>query len=490
MAMVKSYIAVDLGAESGRVMLGRVSPGKIKLEEVCRFLNGPIEQDRSLRWDFAKLFSEIKTGVGKAARQADSEIGGIGIDSWGVDFGLINEEGKLIENPYHYRDSHTNEMLETAFELMPKREIYDNTGIQFLQFNSLYQLLAMKLTHPQTLARARKLIFMADLVAYHLCGRMFSEYTLASTSQCMDMNKGKWSKLVLDKLNLPGDIMPEIVNPATIVGKLDKNIAEELGINQIPVIAVGSHDTADAVAAVPVQMKNWAYISSGTWSLMGIETARPIINDRSFKYEFTNEGGAEGTIRFLKNIMGLWLVQECRRQWQREGVDISYAELASMAEKARPFAAYIDPDYHDFLSPGNMPEKINKFLVQNKQHAIKDKGQMVRAILESLALKYRQILELIEDISNSHIDVLHIVGGGIRNELLCQFTADAINRRVMAGPVEATALGNIMMQAIANGQIQTVDDGRKMVAESSELKEYMPQNGEAWQQQYKKHLCK
>jgi len=470
-------------------MLGRVSPGKIELEEVCRFLNGPFEQDGSLRWDFAKLFSEIKMGISKAAMQADSEIGGIGIDSWGVDFGLINEEGKLIENPYHYRDSRTNGMLETAFELMPKREIYENTGIQFLQFNSLYQLLAMKLIHPKTLARARKLVFIADLVAYHLCGRMFSEYTLASTSQCMDMNKGKWSKLVLDKLDLPSDIMPEIVNPATIVGKLKKNTAEELGINQIPVIAAGSHDTADAVAAVPARMENWAYISSGTWSLMGIEAARPIINDESFKYEFTNEGGAEGTIRFLKNIMGLWLVQECRRQWQREGVDISYSELTSMAEKARPFAAYIDPDYHDFLSPGNMPEKINRFLVQNEQHAIKDKGQMVRAILESLALKYREILELIEDISNSHIDVLHIVGGGIRNKLLCQFTADAINRRVMAGPVEATALGNIMMQAIANGQIQTVADGRKMIAESSELKEYMPRNGEAWQQHYEKYLC-
>jgi sugar (pentulose or hexulose) kinase len=377
-------------------------------------------------------------------------------------------------------------MLEKAFGLMPKREVYENSGIQFMQLNTVYQLLAARLSNSSGLKKAKKLIFMADLVSYFLCGRVYAEYTLASTSQFMDMKTGEWSRAIFEKLGLPLDVMPEVVSPGTIAGKVKKDVAIELGIGEVPVIAVGSHDTASAVAAVPAGGGKWAYLSSGTWSLMGIETAQPIINDQSFEYQFTNEGGVQHTIRFLKNIMGLWLVQECRRQWQREGTELSYEELAKMAAEAKPFVAYIDPDQTEFLSPGDMPQKINNYLKKSGRSAINDKGQMVRAILESLALKYRRVMEIIEEMSGEKIETLHFVGGGIKNELLCQFAADAINKKVVAGPVEATALGNIMMQAIATGQIKTIEQGRNLVAGSIEMKTYMPQDVKAWDEQYKK----
>ena len=363
MAQVKKYIAVDLGAESGRVMLGSLSAEKVFLEEIHRFGNGPIEENGSLRWDFKKLLSEIKTGIAKAAKAAGAQVWGIGIDSWGVDFGLLDADGKLIENPYHYRDSQTNGITEKAFKLMSKRDIYENTGLQFLQFNSVYQLLAMRLNNSIALAKATNLVFIADLFSYFLCGKIFAEYSLASTSQFMDMRTGKWSKEILDGLSLPAEIMPKIINPGTVVGQLSSEIGTELRCGSIPVIAIGSHDTASAVAAVPaVGDAKWAYLSSGTWSLMGIEVPHAIINDKTFKYEFTNEGGVEGTIRLLKNIMGLWLTQECRRQWQQEGTDLSYTELTAMAEKAEPFARHIDVNYSGFLAPGDMTKRINDYL--------------------------------------------------------------------------------------------------------------------------------
>jgi len=487
MAQVKKYIAVDLGAESGRVMLGSVSAERIVLEEIHRFGNGPIKENGSLRWDFKKLFSEIKTGIGKAAKAAGAQIWGIGIDSWGVDFGLLDADGELIENPYHYRDSQTNGMMQRAFKLMSKRDIYEHTGVQFMQLNSLYQLLAMRLNNSIALAKATNLIFIADLFSYFLSGRIFAEYTLASTSQFMDMRTSQWSKEVLDKLSLPIEIMPKIIQPGTVVGQLTCSIGKELDCGTIPVIAVGSHDTASAVAAVPAAGdSNWAYLSSGTWSLMGVEVPKAIINDKTFKYEFTNEGGVENTIRLLKNIMGLWLTQECRRQWQREGTNLSYAQLTAMAEKAKPFARQIDVDYSGFLAPGDMPKRINDYLKETGQKPIDDKGQMIRTILENLALKYRSITEAVEDIVGHKIDVLHIVGGGIQNELLCQFTANALGKKLITGPIEATASGNILMQAIATGQIQSLAEARQIVRNSFELKEYEPQDTSLWQKQYKK----
>ncbi len=479
------YIAVDLGAESGRVMLGTVSADKLHFEEVHRFPNGPIEQDSSLRWDFNRVFSEVKTGLAKAIKKSNAQVAGMAVDSWGVDFGLLDEERKLIENPYHYRDSRTNGVMEKAFELMPKRAIYENSGLQFMQVNTLYQLLAMRLGNSEVLARAKKLIFMADLVSYHLCGQVYAEYTLASTSQFMDMRTGRWSREIFNKLDLPIDIMPKIVAPGGVVGRLKSEIADELGCTSIPVIAVGSHDTASAVATVPAQGNNWAYVSSGTWSLMGVEIPEAIINDKTFEYELTNEGGVANTIRLLKNIAGLWLVQGCRRQWQSQKVDLSYGQLTAMAQKAKAFIAHIDPDYNDFLSPGDMPAKINRYLAQTGQKTIDDKGQLIRVILESLAFKYRLVMETIEDITGKTIDVLHIVGGGIKNELLCQFAANAIGKKVIAGPAEATASGNIIMQAMATGQIKTLAQGRELIRNSFEVKEYLPQDRETWEREYR-----
>ena len=481
----RQYIAVDLGAESGRIMLGQVSDCELTLHEIYRFSNGPKEENGSLRWGFARLFSEIKTGIAKAVEAADGEISGIGVDSWGVDFGLIDKDGKLIAKPYHYRDSHTDGMMEKAFQLIHKKAVYDNTGIQFLQFNTIYQLLAMRLANSQILQKANKLVFMADLVSYHLCGEVFGEYTLASTSQLMNMRTGRWAKEVFDKLSLPIDIMPDIVKPGTVAGRLTGRIANEIGCDRVPVIAVGSHDTASAVASVPAQDNNWAYLSSGTWSLIGVEVPAAIINDETYKYGFTNEGGVENTIRLLKNIMGLWLVQQCRHQWKRGGVDLSYSELTAMAEKAEPFIAYLNPNHGDFLSPGDMPARINEYLSSTGQVEVSNKGQLIRVVLENLTFNYRWVLERIEEIIRKRIDVMHIVGGGIQNELLCQFAADAIGRKVITGPVEATASGNIMMQAIALGQMSSLAEGRVMIRNSFSLKEYLPTDSELWDRKYR-----
>jgi len=485
MAENANYIAVDLGAESGRVMLGRVTGGRLSLEQAHRFANGPVEEQGSLRWDFDRLMSEIKTGIGLAAKAAGGKVAGIGVDTWGVDFGLLGKDGKLLEKPYHYRDSRTNGMMDKAFAIMPKRRVYENTGIQFMQLNSLYQLLAMRMANSPALAQADRLLFMADLFSYYLCGKAFGEYTLASTSQMMDMKTGQWSKPIFDELSLPRKIMPEITMPGTIVGELTPAVAKEIGCRRIPLIAVGSHDTASAVLGVPGQGDRWAYLSSGTWSLMGVEIPHAIVNDKSFAYEFTNEGGVENTIRLLKNIMGLWLVQECKRQWQREGQDLSYGDLARMATQAQPFFGYVNCDNSDFLAPGDMPARINKCLSDTGQKPTEDKGQMVRLVLESLALKYRSVLTAIEDVTGRTIETLHIVGGGIQNELLCQFTADATGRKVVTGPIEATASGNILMQAKATGQFKSIDEARQVVRESFEMKEYLPHDTARWEQQYR-----
>jgi len=484
----KRYIAVDLGAESGRVMLGTVSQDKVVLEEVHRFGNGPIEVDGSLHWDFAKTLAEIKAGIKKAVQQTGGEVACIGVDSWGVDFGLLDAEGWLLEDPYNYRDSRTDGMLEKAFEIVGKRAIYDRTGIQFMQLNTLYQLLAMQQSGDPVLKQAQTLLFTADLYAYHLCGKPYAEYSLASTSQLLDMKTGQWADDLFEKLKLPRDIMPPVTQPGTVVGELTEAAAAEFSSPRIPVAAIGSHDTASAVAAVPASGEGgWAYLSCGTWSLLGVEIAAPVINDETFDYQFTNEGGVDGTIRLLKNIMGLWLVQECRRQWQTEGQDLSYAEITQMARNATPFAAYIDPSHSDFLSPGQMPEKINQYLAKTGQDKINDKGTMIRSILESLALNYAWVLQQIEDLTGNPIETLHLVGGGIQNQLLCQFTADATGKKVVAGPIEATATGNILMQAKATGQVESMQQIRQIVRNSFDVKEYLPKDISVWQAQSEKY---
>ncbi|MCP4455090.1 MAG: rhamnulokinase [Planctomycetes bacterium] len=481
MSESRHYVAVDLGAESGRVMLATCSPNSLEIEELHRFPNGPIEQDGSLRWDFPELMSQIKTGLKKAFALGKT-ITSIGVDTWGVDFGLLDANGKLLENPYHYRDSRNNGMIEAAAKLLPRDQIYANTGIQFMIINSVFQLLATKQQRPELLDKTAHLLFIPNLVMYELCGEIQAEYTIASTSQMVDMNTSQWSETVLDALGLPRKILPPIVHPGTVAGQLKADLAKELGGMSVPIVSVGTHDTASAVAAVPVTHdKSWAYLSSGTWSLMGIESATPVINDTTYQLDYTNEGGVGQTIRVLKNIMGLWLVQECKRHWASEGDDLNYSQITHMASEAEPFTAVLNTDHADFMAPKQMPQKINQYLKTTGQAQITDKGQMVRVILESLAHKYTHTIQSLETLSGNPIDVLHMVGGGIQNELLNQLTADATGKRVVTGPIEATVIGNVLVQALAQGQIGSLAEGRALVATSFAGKEYDPGPAAPWQ---------
>ncbi len=480
MSQSKNYIAIDLGASSGRVMLGNINDGRISLEECHRFPNEPIEQEGSLQWNFQKIFSEIKIGIGAAIKKCSTGIESIGVDSWGVDFGLIDKAGRLLGNPYHYRDRRTDGMMEKAFDLMPKREIYDETGVQFLQLNSLYQLLAMSHADPDVLCKSHKMLFIADLVAYFLCGSIFSESTIASTSQFLNARKSDWSRSIFEKMKLPIELMPDVINPGTRVGVLKEQLCTELGCGPIPIVAVGSHDTASAVAAVPSKGNSWAYISSGTWSLIGVEIDKVAINDETYEEGFANEIGVGGKIRLLKDLMGMWLIQECCRQWQENGEVFKHTDIIKMAQKAKPFAAIIDTDDHHLFTPGNMENKINDCLIKTGQKAIHDKGQIIRVIMESLAFKYSDVLHQIEAITKEKINVMHIVGGGCQNELLSQFAADAMGCKVICGPVEATSMGNVVVQALTAKQIDSLSQAREIIGRSTDLKEYLPINHNTW----------
>ncbi|MEJ5260692.1 MAG: rhamnulokinase family protein [Anaerohalosphaeraceae bacterium] len=473
------YAAVDLGASSGRVMLACLDGQTISIQEIHRFENGPVEEQGSLRWDFQRLFGEVQEGLRKAF-QAQPAIQSIGIDTWGVDFGLLDADGNLLENPYHYRDRRTEGMIEKAAEILPKREIYFHSGIQFMPFNTLFQLLAYR--QQPIFSRAAKLLFMPNLMMYFLTGRIGAEYTIASTSQLMDMKSGRWSKRLLEAFGLPESLLPDIMQPGTPAGVLKPAFQQAWGCGPVPVIAVGTHDTASAVAAVPAESgRTWAYLSSGTWSLMGIEIPQAIIDQRTFERSFTNEGGVENTIRLLKNIMGLWLVQECRRCWMQQGEKYSFSELTQLASQAEPFAGWVDPDDIRFLSPQDMPAAINQYLTSTGQRPTEDKGQMIRIILESLAARYRQVLDWLEELLGRPIEVLHIVGGGTQNELLNQLTADAAGKRVLTGPVEATVLGNVLMQARAGGRIRSLEEGRQIIRRSFAIREYQPRHSAGWQ---------
>ncbi len=474
------YVAVDLGASNGRVMLATIEGEMLSIQEIHRFVNGPIEKAGAIHWDFDALMREIKAGIKKAAALGH-DILSIGIDTWGVDYGLIDGNGKLLEMPYHYRDSRTNGMVEKACEVMPREQIYANTGIQFMPLNTLFQLIACKEQRPELLEKTAHMLLMPSLIMYFLTGEISAEYTMASTTQMLDMRTGEWSRAIIDAFGLSERILPDIIKPGKEVGRLTKEVAVELGCGQIPVIAVGTHDTASAVAAVPVDHnRSWAYLSSGTWSLQGIEIPNPVIDDTTCELSFTNEGGVENTIRLLKNIMGLWLVQECRREWAGEGEDFDYAQLTKMAGEAKPFQAILDTDYGDFLAPGQMPQKINRYLQSTGQAEIRSKGEMIRAVLESLAYRYCNVIERLESLSAQSIDVLHIVGGGIKNQLLNQLTADATGKEIVAGPTEATVMGNVLVQALAVGQIGSISEGRVMVANSIESKKYLPRDTGAW----------
>jgi len=486
MAAEKRYLALDMGAESGRGVVGFWGKGRLRLEEVHRFPNGPVRVLDSLQWDLLRQFTEIKNAIGAAARRCKS-LQSIGIDTWGVDFGLVGAGGVLLGNPYHYRDARTDGMMEAAFALMPREEMFKNTGIQFLPFNTVFQLFSMVRSRSPLLDIAETLLFMPDLFNFLLTGVRASEFSIATTSQMYDVRKGQWSKPIFRKLKLPLGIMPEPQPTGSTVGPLLAAVAEETGAGRVRVVAPATHDTGSAVAAVPARGSgDWAYISSGTWSLIGAELPHPIVTPEALKHSFTNEGGVGGTVRFLKNIMGLWLVQESRRQWAAEGKEYDYAQLANLAAKAAPFVSLVNPDDPSFLRFGQMPQKIQAFCKKTGQKVPKGHGEIVRCALESLALRYRWALEGMEEILGRKIKVLHVVGGGSQNRLLSQFTANALGIPVVAGPVEATAIGNICVQAIADGEIASLEDARAIIRKSFDVETYEPKDTARWSDAYER----
>lgn len=483
-----SYLAFDLGAESGRAILGQLKGTRLHLSEVHRFPNGPVRLPDGLHWDVLRLWSEIRHGLALTTRDLGIKLEGVGLDAWGVDFGLLDGNGALISNPYHYRDGRTEGMLQEAFRRVPRAEIFEYTGIQFMAINSIYQLLSMVVAESPILKIAETFLTVPDLFNYWLTGRRVCEFTNATTTQCYDPRTETWATPLLERLGVPAHIFPEIVAPGTVLGDLSPQVTNEVGMDSIPIIAPGGHDTALAVAAVPATGSDFAYISSGTWSLMGAELSEPLINDRSLEYDFTNEGGVAGTFRFLKNITGLWLVQECRRAWRWEGDELSYGELAQMAALADPLQSLVDPDDADFLKPGDMPARVRAFCRKTGQPVPESKGALVRCVLESLAFKYRWVLERLEEVLGRRLEPIHIIGGGAQNQLLNQFAADATGRRVITGPIEATAAGNVIVQAMALGRIGTLEEGRRVVRKSFDVATYEPARGSEWDARYDRFL--
>jgi rhamnulokinase len=483
---MQHYVAFDLGAESGRALLGTLSDQGLAVEELHRFPNTPVRVFSALYWDTLRLWHEIQHGLAVAGRERRLSLTGIAVDTWGVDFALLGADGSLADNPRHYRDSRTNGMMEKLFAEVPKEEVFAYTGLQFMQLNSLYQLYALRQAGSPALGAARTLLFMPDLFNYWLTGVARCERTIASTSQFYDPCQKTWAIELLKRLQLPVSILPEIVSPGTPLGALLPAVAEAAGLDPVTVYATGCHDTASAVAAVPAQGEDWIYISSGTWSLMGAELDQPVVNPRALELNLTNEIGAGGKVRLLKNIAGLWLLQECRHDWSLNGREYSYEELVRMAAQAEPFSAIIDPDA--FLEPGDMPRKIADLCRRTGQQAPGGCGEFARTILESLALRYRQVLESIESLLGRRFSVIHIVGGGSRNKLLNQFVADATSRTVVAGPAEATAIGNVLIQAMGAKALAGLEEARAVVRQSFPLESFEPRDTAAWDAAFERFL--
>jgi len=484
-----NLLAFDLGAESGRAILGRFDGSRLQLNDVHRFTNQPVYLPDGLHWDALRMLTEIKRSLSLVVQNFGAPPDGLGIDTWGVDFGLLDAQGVLIGNPYHYRDDRTDGMLEEAFKRVPRAEIFNQTGIQFMRLNSLYQLLSMVVSRSPALEIAQTFLTMPDLFNYWLTGRKACEITNATTTQCYDPRRGDWAYPLLEGLGIPTHIFPEIVQPGSVLATLSPAVADELNIARIPVIPPASHDTGSAVVAVPATGSDFAWLSSGTWSIMGVESPVPVITDQTLAFNMTNEGGAESTIRFSKNIMRLWLVRECRRTWARQGEELSYEVLTQMAAAAPPLQSLVDPDVEDFIKPGDMPARILAFCARTHQPAPAGKGEMVRCILESLALKYRHVLEYLQQVLGRQLSTIHIVGGGTQNRLLSQFSADATGHLVITGPVEATATGNLLMQALALGHIRSLAEGRELVRRSFTLETFEPSpDRAAWDEAYGRML--
>jgi len=483
-------LALDLGAESGRAMLGRFDGQRLQLSEIHRFPNVPVHLPDGLHWDILRLWGEVKQAVALAIRDKH-DLASIGIDTWAVDYGLLDGSGALLSNPYHYRDSRTDGMLEEAFRRVPREEIFGQTGIQFLQLNSLYQLLSMVVDRAPVLDITETFLTIPDLLNYWLTGQAVCEFSNATTTQCYNPRDGDWAQGMLQRLGIPPHIFPPIAPPGSDLGQLLPHVADEVGLHfeKGPrVIAPACHDTGSAVAAIPATAPDFAWISSGTWSVVGAEVPEPVINEQSLAYNFTNEGGVFGTFRFSRNVMGLWLVQECRRDWARTGKDHSYDQLTQMAAQAPAFGPLVSLSDSRFLPPGDMPKRIQEFCRETGQAVPETRGEIIRCALESLALEYRWVAERLDEIVGRWLPTVHIFGGGSQNRLLNQFAADALARTVITGPVEATAIGNVLVQALALGHIATLAEGRALVRSSFKVETYEPTGTAAWDEAYQRYL--
>ena len=480
------FFAVDLGATSGRTILGSLGEGKMELRELTRFPNHIIETGGHFFWDIYALYNEIINGLKVVAKEGIT-IQSIGIDTWGVDFVFIGKDGGLLRNPYCYRDPHTVGAMEEYFTHIPKEKVYDITGIQFMNFNSLFQLSTLKRNGCSALEAADKILFIPDALSYMLTGKMVPEYTIASTSQILNPRTKKFEKELLDVVGVKEEQWGRFVFPGEQIGTLTEEIQKMTGLGAVPVIAVAGHDTASAVAAVPAQNEKFAYLSSGTWSLMGIEVKDAIINQKSYNMNFTNEGGIEGTTRFLKNICGMWLLERCRKEWDATQ-NYSYPELIEAALAVPAFRSLINPDAPCFANPSSMIEAIRHYCLETNQPVPETYGEITRCIFDSLALRYKQVFGYLQDMAPFNIEKLHIIGGGSKNNQLNQFTCNAVGVPVVAGPSEGTAIGNIMLQAKANGLVKDIAEMRQLISTSIETALFTPEQPEAWEEAYQKYL--
>ncbi len=481
--MNKNVLAFDFGASSGRAIIGTLDDSKLNLKEIHRFKNTPI-QGETLSWDINTLFNEVKHSLQQASK--NNTIASIGIDTWGVDFGLIDKKGDLIDLPVHYRDKRTEGMIEEVNQYLSDEKLYELTGNQIMNINTLFQLMYLK-EHTDVLDQTETVLLMPDLFNYLLTGVKSTETTIASTTQLFDPHNKTWNYELMEQLNLPKELFTKVVKPGTTIGTISKELSDELEIPQIPVVSVCAHDTASAVVSVPTQEKDFLFISSGTWSLIGTELDKPMINEKSYKYNITNESGVNGTTRFLKNITGLWLIQETKRQFEKEGKDYSFSDLEALALEAEPFKCFIDPEHPSFQNPGDMPARIKEYAKETNQEVPETHGEIIRCIYESLALKYNCLFGEVSDIVGKTYKTVNIVGGGLQAQLLSQMISNVSGLKVLTGPVEATAIGNIMVQLIAMGEVKDVLEARRIVANTVEIKEYNSKEYDLWQKQFERY---
>ncbi|MCG8586862.1 MAG: rhamnulokinase [Pirellulales bacterium] len=489
----KVFVAVDLGASSGRHVAGLFDGSRLTLEDIHRFGNGPVPAAGHLYWDVLGLWQNIVEGLRLAGREYETDVASVGVDTWGVDFALLNEHDELVGNPFCYRDPQTVGTVDQVVERVGRDSVFEQTGVQFMEINTLYQLFALAERKSPLLSQARTFLMIPDLFHWLLTGEKANEFTDTTTTQMYNPVSRDWAYPLLESLNIPRDLFAgaEIVPPGTRLGKLRSEVADATGLSDLEVVLPGTHDTASAVMAVPTseppsQQPNWCYISSGTWSLMGVETPQAILSDKCRELNFTNEGGVGSTLRVLKNITGLWIIQECRRIWHQEGRDYDWSALVQMAMETPRLASVVNPDHPALVAPSNMPEAIRKLCRESGQPIPDSEGAVIRCGMESLALKYRQVLGYLEELTGSPIETIHILGGGTQNKALCQMTADACNRHVVAGPIEATAIGNVMMQAVAAGEVASIAQAREIVRTSFSVDEYQPSETAAWNEAYER----